>query len=66
MRVTSEDKLLTRIHKLKHRISQLSSSEAPADPRLLYEVLEDFTNALSEVRDEIVALRAGGKRSPKR
>ena len=64
--MTSEDKLLTRIHKLKHRIGHLSSSEAPADAKLLYEILEDFTNALSEVRDEIVGLRAGDKRSPKR
>jgi aspartyl aminopeptidase len=57
--MASEDKLLHEIHRLKRRIGHLSSS--PADSRLLSEIMEDIASALSEVHNEITALKASSK-----
>jgi len=53
-----EDKLLHEIHRLKRRVGHLSASTAPLDSRLLSEILEDIASALSEVYNEIAALKA--------
>ena len=55
--MTSEDKLLHEIHRIKRRIGHLSLSAALSDSRLLCEILEDITCALSEVHNEIAALK---------
>ena len=58
MQMASEDKLVHEILKIKRRIGHLSSSTAPLDSRLLSEILEDIASALSEVHNEITALKA--------
>ena len=60
--MASEDKLLHEIHRLKRRIGHLSSSPvSPASTRLLSEILEDIASALSEVHNEIAALKASSR-----
>jgi hypothetical protein len=59
--MVSEDKLLHDIHNLKRRIGHLSSSPVPPNSRLLAEIIEDIAIALSEVHNEISALKASSK-----
>jgi hypothetical protein len=61
--MVSEDKLLHEIHRLKRRVSHLSSSTVPPDSRLHSEILEDIGSALSEVHNEITALKASSRSS---
>jgi len=55
--MTSEDKLLHEIHRLKRRVSHLNLSTALPDSRLLCKILEDITCALSEAHDETAILK---------
>jgi hypothetical protein len=59
--MASEDKLLHEIHRLKRRVGHLSSNPVPPDSRLLSEIVEDIASALSEVHNEISALKASSK-----
>jgi len=61
MQMTSEDKLLHDIHRLKRRVGHLSSSTVPPTSRLLSEILEDIASALSEAHSEIAALKASSR-----
>jgi hypothetical protein len=59
--MASEDKLLHEIHRLKRRVGHLSSNPVPPDSRLLSEIVEDIASALSEVHNEISALKESSK-----
>ena len=60
--MVSEDKLLHEIHRLKRRVGHLSSSPVSSSPtKLLSEILEDVASALSEVHNEITALKASSR-----
>jgi len=61
MQMTSEGKLPHEIHRLKRRVGHLSSSSVPPASRLLSEILEDIASALSEVHNEIAALKASSR-----
>ena len=61
IQMVTEDKLLHEIHKLKRRVSHLNSITVQPDSRLISEILEEIANALSEVHDEIAALKASSK-----
>jgi hypothetical protein len=60
--MASEDKLLHEIHRLKRLVGHLSSRTASPDSRLLSEILEEIASALSEVHNEINALKASRDR----
>ena len=61
VQMVGEDRLLHEIHRLKRRVSHLSSSTVPPNSRLLSEILEDIASALSEVHNEIAVLKASSR-----